>query len=373
MSAPDVVVAGMLTGDHPTRARGIRRAQAQLGGGCVYAATRTRVWTSSVAIAAVAGRDYPQAWIEELDAAGIDVAGVSRVADPHAPTLLDSEEEFDADAVRRRDVVPHGPAEVIGEVSWTDPEEAFVPRVADLPGGYLDAGGIHVAPMAVAAVEEWVGAVQGRAVLTLDNPWWQPGAAAALFVHILSRLDALLPSEADISDPTSGSRLRFRCCAGSQASEPTSSSPRSEDAAASSSMPDRPTSAHRPVVPRDARRPDGSGRRVLRWVPHRLARTGDPVLAAVRGSVSASAAIEFVRNRRHLFVSMPASAPRGSGSCASVSRPRQEAWAAHPGRDLEGLRRRGRFGGFDERRHDCRYRSACLATVRYGSACRRLG
>jgi ribokinase len=52
------------------------------GGAALYAALAARAQGADVTLAAVAGSDWPQAWLESLSARGIDVSAVTRGAEP---------------------------------------------------------------------------------------------------------------------------------------------------------------------------------------------------------------------------------------------------------------------------------------------------
>jgi sugar/nucleoside kinase (ribokinase family) len=53
-----------------------------LGGSAAYAASGSRIWTSTIGLLARIGPDYPQAWLDELQNHGIDCSAVKRLTEP---------------------------------------------------------------------------------------------------------------------------------------------------------------------------------------------------------------------------------------------------------------------------------------------------
>lgn len=79
MSGPALVHVGEVTIDDVVREdQGADWKQA--GGGALYSAVGALVWGGDVGLSAAVGQDYPAALLAEMTAAGVDVLGVHRVA-----------------------------------------------------------------------------------------------------------------------------------------------------------------------------------------------------------------------------------------------------------------------------------------------------
>ena len=79
MSAPDVILCGSLTLDNVVTAGGRALAQS-CGGNVVYAALGARLWRVRAGLVSRAGCDFPQDFLERLEALGLDIGGIARVA-----------------------------------------------------------------------------------------------------------------------------------------------------------------------------------------------------------------------------------------------------------------------------------------------------
>lgn len=75
---PRLICCGGLRTDYIITAQGEVRLM-QMGGNAVYAAVGARLWLDSVAILARIGESYPLDWLEDLRACGFDTCGIRKV------------------------------------------------------------------------------------------------------------------------------------------------------------------------------------------------------------------------------------------------------------------------------------------------------
>ncbi len=105
------------------------------GGNILYGAVGAHIWHDEVGLCGVAGADYPQAYLDRLQAAGFDVGGVVRVAEPCLKVWALHESEKSRQLVYRLD-------------SGTN--EAMDPRAALIPEAYAArVSGVHIAAIPV--------------------------------------------------------------------------------------------------------------------------------------------------------------------------------------------------------------------------------
>ncbi|MDW8351391.1 MAG: carbohydrate kinase family protein [Anaerolineae bacterium] len=80
-SAHQLLCCGGLRTDYIITARGEARLMEQ-GGNALYAAAGARLWLQRVAILARVGENYPAEWLDDLRERGFDVRGIRRVRGP---------------------------------------------------------------------------------------------------------------------------------------------------------------------------------------------------------------------------------------------------------------------------------------------------
>ncbi len=77
----ELLCCGGLRTDYIITARGEARLM-EMGGNALYAAAGARVWLERVAILARVGESYPPSWLDDLRGYGFDVRGIRRVPGP---------------------------------------------------------------------------------------------------------------------------------------------------------------------------------------------------------------------------------------------------------------------------------------------------
>jgi sugar/nucleoside kinase (ribokinase family) len=200
---PDVVIVGNLLVDDLVFASGDTRV-GQAGGAVLYAALAARLWQPRVGCVSVAGIDYPQATLDRLQARGIDLSGVRRLAGPGVRTWLLYEEKG-RQLIHRLGCPSHL------EVS---------PAPADLPTPWRSARAVHLAPMPLALQQALLDALADHTVVSVDPHMPVTEETLPAWRHLLARADAFFPGEDELqlgaaSDPRAAlprlvsGRLRF--------------------------------------------------------------------------------------------------------------------------------------------------------------------
>ncbi len=269
-----------------------RTASSQCGGNCLYAAVGARIWSESVGIVSLVGADFPQAWLDAVRAAGIDIRGIAQLPQPHGMRAGlayrdDGERAMLQDGGPGRDEYDKNPQE------WQEWQE-YSPGASHVPTAYAYAEGVHFAPVPVQAHEALVPTMRrpGRC-LTLDSPWWDGEAGQyEPRLALLGTLDALLPSEHDVRvfaraamDPAAAARALGQLGPAAVVVKMGARgslvySPRAE------------TMVHVPAFPCNAIDPTGAGDAFCGGFLVGLVETGDPIEAACYGTIAASFVVE---------------------------------------------------------------------------------
>lgn len=307
---PTLVTAGGLTVDHVISADGTV-ALDKVGGNGAYSAVGARCWVDTVGLISVAVSTYPRETLTRLRQNGIALDGVvmteaalrsgnwfiydergdrserltsrpEELAEAGFPTDRLSPRQVAAwqDHLRRR-----GDS---GEISYSQFRDIHPMVAAQVPESYLQASGAHCAPARPVVLNELLPLFNGRGmVVTLDAGWQLAELTLDELSPFLAQVDAFLPSEIELAAilPQTGvetalALLASRC----RGTVAVKLGPRGclvWDKA-------RGAAVSVPVVPTDAIDPTGAGDSFCGGFLAGLVATGDPVLAAAHGAVSAS-------------------------------------------------------------------------------------
>ncbi len=275
----DIVTTGYLTLDdlvlHDDHV--VRDA---LGGGALYAAVGARVWGLPVGIHACAGGDYPPRHLRSIEEGGIDTSGVTVGPDRSLRLWLLEEDEA------RKQQLPKLASATVAEMDA---------KRGPLPAAYRGAAGFHVAtslPATQAAAVRAIREVAPAAIVTLDV-WTEAFFDAGLYrdPEFLAGVDAFLPSDKEVEAiwglADLPSTLRALAAGG----------PRSVAVKLGGRgclLFDRARDAfwEMPAVPVRAVDTTGAGDAFCGGFLAGLLVTGDPLEAALRGTVSASFVVE---------------------------------------------------------------------------------
>jgi ribokinase len=280
-----------------------------LGGNAVYAAVGARVWARGVGVVSRVGNNYPAEWLERLERHGIDARNVRIMPQPLDTrtfyAYLSNEERVDTDPAahfaRIGQTLPRELVDYTTSTSEQDYRTQFTPltvRPGDLEAAYLNARAVHIAPTHFITHHTLPVALRraGTSVLTIDPSvrYMQANFKDDLR-HIISGLDAFLPSEVEV-------RAFFR-----------DEVPDLWDAAAALGAmgvkfiviklgargqylyeTDGRRRWHIPPYPSTVRDVTGAGDAYCGGFLVGLSETNDPVEAALRGAISASIVVEGI-------------------------------------------------------------------------------
>jgi ribokinase len=313
--APDLVTIGGLTVDHVIAADGTV-ALDQAGGNGAYSAVGALLWCERVGLVSQAVASYPRAVIDRLQAGGVDLGGVA-----WAEARLTAGNWFIYDHAGRRDeglasagaeLAAAGfptdrlsPAQVAdwrdrlraratppGELSYSQFRVAHPLTAAQVPDRFLRARGVHLAPSQPGVMLAMLDRFAPSGMTVIADPGWQlaehPLDALA---PILSRLDAFLPSEVELAAlvpgaaPAAGLAVLAGHCPGAVAVKLGPRGVLVWDRAAGA-----PVTV--PAAPAATLDPTGAGDGFSGGFLAGLVETGDPVLAARFGALSAARIVE---------------------------------------------------------------------------------
>jgi len=158
-----------------------------LGGGALFSAVGARTWNGSVGIHACSGGDYPNEYLDAIRDCGIDVDGVT--VGPSQSLRLWLLEEGGL----RKQQLPKLASATVRDMDASR---------ADLPTAYRNAAGYHVATSLPTTQRETVSCIREvapRAWVTLDI-WTEPffDANAYRDPGFLAGVDAFLPSDKEV-------------------------------------------------------------------------------------------------------------------------------------------------------------------------------
>lgn len=312
-ASPLLVTAGGLTVDCVVGLDG-RLGLNQMGGNAAYAAAGARLWVSPIGLIGRVPTPYPDSWLEELCARGVDVGGVVRVdARIDAPGWLIHQANGE-----RRDHLYGAPA-LLAEaglpldrldaeqilalerlLSNQPPPErnygafrrANLNKPSQVPESYLTARGLHLAPDQPAPQKALAALFRSRgALISLDSGSHGMVWPAATLREMIGLVDAFLPSERELARffPDLSPAQALERLAGM-----TGAQLLAKLGPAGSLVWNRATgrAIQIPAIETTAIDPTGAGDAFCGGFLAGFALTSDPILAACQGAVSASFAIE---------------------------------------------------------------------------------
>lgn len=307
---PELVTAGGLTVDHVISADGTV-ALDKVGGNGAYSAVGARCWVDAVGLVSVAVSTYPRETLARLRENGIALDGVVM-----AEAALRSGNWFIYDergdrserlTSRPEELSEAGfptdrlsPAEIAawqehlrrrgdgGEISYSQFRDTHPMVAAQVPEGYLQARGAHCAPSRPVVLDQLLPLFNARGmVVTLDAGWQLAELSLDELSPFLAQVDAFLPSEIELAAILPGANVETALsllaarCRGTAAVKLGPRGCLVWDKTAGRAVPV-------PVMPTDAIDPTGAGDSFCGGFLAGLVATGDPVLAAAHGAVSAS-------------------------------------------------------------------------------------
>ncbi len=290
------VVAGNFCVDTVVSPSG-ERMDEQLGGTAVYGVAGARVWSDSVAICTVVGEDYAERLRTELADSGVDVQGIRSVPQPHGLVwftgYLNGDERVDDVQLFASPRRPPQDRRYVmsGSARHRRLWPIFSPAPSDVPGEYLSADRVHLAPMPLSRLTKNAELFREHGVgVSIDWPFWRAGTHPTLARSLLQHVDSVLPSTAELQQFRPGTLE-------TAAIEISAAGPRIVIVKRGSAGVrvfdfDANVVADVPAYSTEVRDPTGAGDAFCGGYTVGLHETGDPVEAAVYGVVSASFVIE---------------------------------------------------------------------------------
>ncbi len=200
MNAPDLVVFGQITIDDVVPARP-GPWQRRLGGNALYAAAGARMILPEYRIGVVSrvGRDMPFDVADLLNRAGVQTA-IARLDREHLIEWLIYEEDGSRRSLPRNPALRSPRGEHGNEYArYLDHLAAQSPDIDDLPDGWRDAKGYHLAPQVAARHRRTLAGVGGNAFVAVDpSPHYSTDMTAGELAETLRNASAVLPSEQEV-------------------------------------------------------------------------------------------------------------------------------------------------------------------------------
>ena len=295
----NMVACGNLTIDDVVSANE-QVAANQCGGNGLYAALGMWLWGESVGLVAGVGTDYPHEWLDQLSDKGINLDGVYAVPEEHAlrsrvfyrpdGTRTDRLAEVELPESARAVVDMTSDFSAMGSAEHLRAWPLYSPTARQVPTQWRSAAGFHLAPGPhehLRGLAEMLRHRSARVLLTLDWPWWNE-SETGFATELISQVSAVLPGAEELERwPIAGSpaatlEALLEICPlaivkrGSQGSDVYDGGNFTSVGVSKTTVVD----------------PTGAGDSYCGGFLVGLARTGDPVKAAMYGAVSASIVVQ---------------------------------------------------------------------------------
>jgi ribokinase len=250
----------------------------QSGGNVLFAALGARIWLDQVGVLARLGSDYPREKLQEIAARGIRLC----LHEVEAPTLHDWA-LYEA----------NGGRQFINHLN-SGSNEAMTLRADEIPAEHLQGRAYHLAPVPIHQQAALVARLKRPGCLISLDPHeaWIGGNEATLQA-MLADVDFFLPSEIEAI------RLFGRHAPEAAAQEFARYGPKgvviklgAEGSLVYDARRDRLT--HVPIYPAQVRDTTGAGDAYCGGFLAGYLLTGDPIMAALHGTVSASYVVEAI-------------------------------------------------------------------------------
>lgn len=294
------VIVGGLSLDSVINAAGEKMLD-QFGGNAAYGCAGARIWApGEMGMVSRRGQGFSGEWLREAVAAGIDVSGVTVVDKPHGLVGgLVYDERGDRDNyVSRADVMRisgRGGNADMSPLALHTAQVEFGADATDIPAAYNDAVAVHLAPRYLnkqLSCARYYRMMNPGARIILDPMhFYMHLERSDELRQLFSMVDAVLPSEAEVEqlfgpvDPMKGARLLTDLGAKIAVVKLGM-----QGCLVYESATGRATRI--PVHAVDARDPTGAGDSFCGGFLVGLNETGDPVQAALYGTVSSSFVVE---------------------------------------------------------------------------------
>lgn len=294
------VVVGGLSLDHVVNSRGETMLD-QFGGNAAYAAAGARIWApGEVGMVARRGGGFSAGWLDAARRAGIDVSGVTAVAAPHGlhgGMIYDGRGDRD-DYVARANVADspaRGQAAMESKLALHRAQMDFGADASDVPAAYDDAEAVHLAPRylkkQLSVARHYRKTNPGATIIVDPITFSMQLEREDELRELFGLVDAVLPSEKELEllfgpvDPLEGAKLLASFGARTVVVKLGR-----EGCLVYQSEGGRADRV--PICPNPARDPTGAGDSFCGGFLVGLRESGDPLAAALYGTVSSSFVVE---------------------------------------------------------------------------------
>ncbi len=283
-----VLSVGHFTIDSITLSDGTRRGDL-FGGDSVYAAVGAAIWGATVKTVSVVGADYPQAWLHDLQSAGIGVDGVRSLRVRHK---LIARMAYDKALRRQNDRGEPNPAtQGMSRAARARRWATFSPKRPDADAFTPWADAVHIAGMPINRQNDFLRLFYSPSrLVSLDLPW-PPDLYDAGMLPRVDLASAVLLSDAESKGIFPGQTPRQVRRSLRLAGAQTVVLKRGSKGSIVFSSGSGPGSPVGPF-PTQVVDPTGAGDAYCGGFLVGLAETSDPEIAGLYGAVSASFVIE---------------------------------------------------------------------------------
>jgi len=308
--SPDLVTVGGLTVDNVVAADGTV-ALARVGGNAAYSGVGARLWVDTVGLVSIAVASYPRDTLDRLTANRILLDGVVR----HPARLEYGDWFIYDDAGNRNEKLRSKPGALAAagfgsdrlsraetarwidllrstpppaEMSYSQFRDANPMTAAQVPASYLKARGVHLAPCRPVVVHAMLSRFGPTGMtVTLDPGWQLANETLDDLAPLLAAVHAFLPSQVELESLVPGAGMADALATLAQHCRGTVAVKRGPQG---SLVWDRVNgrAVAVPVIPTTTVDPTGAGDSWSGGFLAGLVETGDPLLAACFGTVSAS-------------------------------------------------------------------------------------
>jgi sugar/nucleoside kinase (ribokinase family) len=278
----------------------------EMGGNALYAAIGARVWSDRVGLLARVGENYPTGWLDALKQHGLDVSGIRIVpgkqdmrtfyayADPRTRTDTDPATHF----ARIGLPLPDDLADYVHSTPGQDDPDEYEPlavRPDDWPQAFDGASALHLSPISVCTHTSLPTRARQSGVAQVTADPGERYMVPRLRSHVevlLQNLDVFLPSEMEVRPLLTEGVDLWDAAVEFARHGPRVVVIKMGDRGALVYERDSNRRTHVPPYPARVVDVTGAGDSFCGGFMVGLATTGDPIRAALYGTVSASFAIE---------------------------------------------------------------------------------
>lgn len=204
----DYLIIGAFTIDNVINEFG-HTALSQFGGNAAYGAAGARIWSKShVGVVARAGNNFPKEWVNSLEESGVDISGVREISKPHG---LCGGMQYNSKGDRVEKVSSKEFTNMTGmkieEFPSTNPEAEhraqidFAPEVEDIPEKFLDAKAVLIAPRyyekQISYIKKLRESNKERLIIIDPGHWYMLPERENDLRILFSQVNVLLPSEVE--------------------------------------------------------------------------------------------------------------------------------------------------------------------------------